>query len=243
MSGAPLMAGTAAAAAAFAAWAVRGKSSPFFGPFVWRGSGSKRAIALTFDDGPSESTPAVLNLLSRHGARATFFQVGANVRRLPGIAREVAAQGHEIGNHTETHARLWLRSQGFQRRELSLAQGAIHEATGRAPRLFRPPYGVRWPGLSGVLAELGLVGVMWTRIARDWKAGAGEVARRLGEGARNGAILCLHDGRECLVNPDVASTIGALGEVLPRLRLEGYQLVTVSEMLASEPDPASPSTP
>src|SRR5580658_2975401 len=83
--------------------AVRGRTSTFFGPSVYRGNRSRPAIALTFDDGPSESTPELLELLHGLGVQATFFQCGANVRRLPGIAREVIAAGHEIGNHSDTH--------------------------------------------------------------------------------------------------------------------------------------------
>ena len=80
----------AAASTAFMAWAVRGRSSSVFGPSVWRGPGDQRAIALTFDDGPSEATLEVLDILARHNAAATFFQCGANVERLPQIARAVA---------------------------------------------------------------------------------------------------------------------------------------------------------
>ncbi len=88
-----------AAAIAGAAWAVRGRSSTMFAPSIWRGPRDCRALALTFDDGPSESTPALLDVLARHGVSATFFQCGANVERLPGIARATVEAGHEIGNH------------------------------------------------------------------------------------------------------------------------------------------------
>src|SRR5437868_1772723 len=92
-----------AAAATFMAWAVRGRSSAVFAPSVWRGPGTRRAIALTFDDGPSESTPAILEILAQYKAPATFFLCGANVDRLPAIAREIAAAGNEIGNHSYLH--------------------------------------------------------------------------------------------------------------------------------------------
>src|SRR5437773_10668930 len=88
------------AASAFMSWAVRGRASSVFGPSVWRGPRDRRVLALTFDDGPSESTPEILEILAHYRVPATFFQCGANVARLPAIARAVGAAGHTIGNHS-----------------------------------------------------------------------------------------------------------------------------------------------
>src|SRR5262249_28757044 len=95
------------------AWAVRGRSAGVFRTTVWRGPRDRRAIALTFDDGPSEATPAILDALARHSVPATFFQVGRNAERLPSIARQAAGSGHEIGNHSYTHPLFCFRSPGF----------------------------------------------------------------------------------------------------------------------------------
>jgi peptidoglycan/xylan/chitin deacetylase (PgdA/CDA1 family) len=186
----------AAALSGLAAWVVRGRSSRLLGPVIWRGPSHPRAIALTFDDGPSESTPALLDLLDEHQARATFFVCGENVRRLPSIARSIVARGHEIANHTDTHAPLYLKTPDFLRRQVTVAQQRIAAATGVAPTLFRPPYGCRWPGLAGVLEAEGLRAVMWTTIASDWRLPPEKIAARLLPAARPGAIFCLHDGRE-----------------------------------------------
>src|SRR5947208_9199513 len=94
---------SAVAGGAALAYAVRSPRSDLFGPSVWHGPRDLRAVALTFDDGPSESTPEILAELERYRARATFFQCGLNIRRLPDVAREVFAAGHEIGNHSYTH--------------------------------------------------------------------------------------------------------------------------------------------
>lgn len=225
------VAGGLAGAAGWTAWAVRGRSSRIFGPSVWRGPAHRRALALTFDDGPSEATPELLRLLGEHRARATFFQCGANAERLPAISREVAAAGHEIGNHTWSHARLYLRGRRFIETEIVRAQEAIERAAGIVPRLFRPPFGARWFGLGPIQRRLGLLGVMWTTIARDWKLSAEAVAVRLLRGASNGAILCLHDGRELQRNPDIRPAAEALRRLLPELRDRGFQLNTVSELL------------
>src|SRR5271165_5549933 len=103
MSGSARLALAAGSAVAGMAWAVRGRSSSVFAPSVWRGQPGRKAIALTFDDGPSPATPALLGLLAEYHVPATFFQIGANAVALPEIARAVHAAGHEIGNHSQTH--------------------------------------------------------------------------------------------------------------------------------------------
>jgi len=213
------------------AYAVGGRSSQLFGPSIAHGPRDRRAIAVTFDDGPSERTPELLELLESHGARATFFQCGASVRRLPEIARRVAAGGHEIGNHGYSHTRLFLRSPRFVAGEVRDAQRAIQDITGTTPRLFRAPYGGRWFGLRGVQRELGLTGVMWTRIGMDWRRPAARVAAGLLSGAENGAIFCLHDGRSGKPDADISNTIEAVRILLDELRQQGFRCETVSEML------------
>jgi peptidoglycan/xylan/chitin deacetylase (PgdA/CDA1 family) len=220
-----------ASAASGMAWAVRGKSSQVFGPSVWRGESSRKSVAVTFDDGPSESTPALLDLLQRFGARATFFMCGKNVLRLTSIAREVASAGHQIGNHTENHPRLDFKSRRFMYNEISRAQQSIYRATGVTPQWFRPPYGVRWFGLRGVQKRLKLTGVMWTTIGHDWRWDGPRVARLMIRSASNGAILCLHDGRALVESPDIRSTLDAVEYFVPKLQDQGYKFETVSEIL------------
>lgn len=198
---------------------------------MWRGPADRKEIALTFDDGPGRGTPEVLDILGRHGAKATFFMCGQHVRRRSSVARAVVDAGHEAGNHTDTHARLWLRSTAFLRDELTRAQESIADATGSRPVLFRATYGVRWPGLRSVQRELGLLNIMWTTIGRDWVLDAPGVVRRLEAGLRPGAIYCLHDARERDTEADVSNTISSIGEFLPRAADEGYRCVTVSEMI------------
>jgi peptidoglycan/xylan/chitin deacetylase (PgdA/CDA1 family) len=222
---------TAAAVIALPAYAVRGRSSAFFAPSMYRGDSSRAALALTFDDGPSESTPALLEVLAKHGVRATFFMCGKNVRRIPGVAREVVGQGHEIGNHTDNHPRFDFKSPEYIYREMAAAQETIQAATGVTPRLFRAPYGVRWFGLRSAQKRLGLTGVMWTVIGRDWRWPASRVADRLIHGAANGGILCLHDGRGLRAAPDIRATVNAVESVLPQLQERGFKFETVSEML------------
>ena len=192
----------------------------------------EKRIALTFDDGPNPAvTPRLLDLLQAYGARATFFLIGRNATRYPGVAAEIARRGHEIGNHSYTHDWYCLRSAGFIREQLTKAQQAITEATGVAPVFFRAPYGVRWFGLRKVQQQLGLTGVMWTEIGWDWKLPADRIVRRMVRAARNGAIFCLHDGRDTRPHPDIRPTVEAVRRLLPELTAKGFRFETVSQIL------------
>jgi peptidoglycan/xylan/chitin deacetylase (PgdA/CDA1 family) len=202
-----------------------------FAPSIWHGPTDRREIALTFDDGPSESTPELLDVLARHKVKATFFVCGMHVRRLPDVAREIIAAGHEPANHTENHARLWLRSPAFIHNEVAAAQAGIADVCGKMPRLFRAPYGVRWPGLGNAQRAFGLTGVMWTVIGNDWALPGDAIAARVLKRAGNGGIVCLHDGRERQTRPDISATINAVRELVPMLSDQGYSFRTVSEWL------------
>jgi peptidoglycan/xylan/chitin deacetylase (PgdA/CDA1 family) len=213
------------------AWAVRGRSSTVFGPSVYRGPRTRRVVALTFDDGPSESTPALLEILGRHHAHATFFQCGSNVERLPEIARAVLAAGHEIGNHGYAHPLYALKSPRFVEEDVIRGQEAVRRVTGVNARLFRAPFGVRWFGLRAIQRRLDLLGVMWTGIGYDWSRTAAEVVSRLRRQAANGAILCLHDGRMLAERPDIGVTLEAVERLVPVLLDQGYELETVTQLL------------
>jgi len=219
------------AAAGSLAYAVRGRSSAVFAPSVYRGDRKRRALALTFDDGPSEATPALLEILAQHQVPATFFMCGANVRRHPKVAREVISAGHEPGNHSDSHPRFDFRSPEFIYGEIALAQETIVQTTGAAPKFFRAPYGVRWFGLRRAQERLGLMGVMWTVLGRDWKWPSNRVAHLLLHRASNGAIFCLHDGRETLRAPDIRATLEAVEYVVPKLKERGFEFETVSRIL------------
>ncbi len=233
--GAMFIAESAGVAAALAGLVARGtlvKTSTLLAPSIWQGPADRAAIALTFDDGPSESTPRLLDILDRHQVKATFFQCGFSVRRLPWIAREVSGRGHELGNHTYSHPHLWLKSPWFIQRELSSGQEAIMDATGVTPRLFRAPFGLRWIGLRRAQKRLGLMGVLWSAIGFDWQWPAPAVARHVLAQTRNGAIICLHDGRRLNKNPDISATLAAIETIIPALLDQGFEFETVSQMIA-----------
>jgi peptidoglycan-N-acetylglucosamine deacetylase len=231
MNGMAITGAAAVGAAACLAWAVRGRSSAVFGPSQWRGPGDRHALALTFDDGPSEGTPAILEALGRYGVPATFFQVGANVDRVPEIARAVRDAGHEIGNHSYTHPLFCFRSSRFMENDLRRAQDAIRRHTGATPAWFRAPFGVRWFGVGQAQRRLGLGGIMWTVIGYDWSLGADEVVERILRRVSKGAIVCLHDGRELQARPDTGATLEAVRRLVPVLLDRGYRFETISRLL------------
>ena len=224
----------AVAASGFMAYAVRGRSSAVFGESYYHGDRTRTALALTFDDGPSESTPKLLETLGKYHVPATFFMCGENVRRCPQVAREVAARGHELGNHTDSHARLDFKSPRFIYREMARAQETIQETTGARPLWFRAPYGVRWFGVAQAQHLLGLRGVMWTVIGRDWRWPAQRVSERVMKSAVNGAIVCLHDGRGVRPALDIGATIEAVEYTLPRLQERGFQFLTLTQILCPQ---------
>jgi len=226
-----LVGGGLLAAAGTLAYGVRGRSAAMFGASVWRGSPDRRSVALTFDDGPSESTPELLDLLGRYRVPATFFQCGVSVRRLPEVTRQAHLAGHELGNHSDTHPLFCFKSAAFIDAEISRAQDAIEKAAGVRPRLLRAPFGARWFGLQRIQEKHGLLGVMWTVIGRDWTLPGPAITRRLLRKISNGAILCLHDGRDGAAAPDVRNTIDAVRLLLPPLLDSGYRFETVSEIL------------
>ena len=213
-------------------YAVGVASSQVFGPAAVCGAPGAGRVALTFDDGPSESTPAVLDALARHGARATFFFCGANVVRLPDVARRAAAEGHQIGNHTFHHPRLFLRSPRQIAEEIASTQEAIHRVIGRRPEWFRPPYGVRWFGLYPALRRHGLRAVMWSACVFDWRRPAPAIEAGLRAKAADGAIVLLHDGDRTTPGDRRSGTARAVERALPFLAERGLRSVTISELLS-----------
>ena len=225
------MLGSTIAAAAGMSWAVRGRSSSVFGPSVWRGDAGRKAIALTFDDGPTRGTAEILDILAGYGVSATFFQCGENVLRAPELSQAASDSGHEVGNHSHTHPNFAFARQSFIEDEFLKAQAAIANANAGTPVLMRAPYGVRWFGFGEMQHRLGLLGVMWSVIGRDWKLPAQAIASRVLSRVSDGGIICLHDGRGTRKDPDISSTIEAVRHIVPALLARGYHFETVSQLL------------
>jgi peptidoglycan/xylan/chitin deacetylase (PgdA/CDA1 family) len=230
-----LATGGVCAAGGLFAWAAVAPSSQLFGRTV-RQTGDASAMALTFDDGPNPAvTSLLLDLLDRHGVRATFFLMGQHVRAFPALAKEIAGHGHTIGNHTETHRRLVFCSSAGIRSEIDRCDDAIEAATGKKPRWMRPPFGYRGPMLDGAVCRGGGAGVvMWSASARDWRPGPPEKVIRSLRRARGGDIVLLHDGDFRVLEGDRRRTVTALEHLLPRWKDAGIRFVTLDDLRESD---------
>ena len=183
-------------------------------------------VALTFDDGPSpDITPRVLAILREKNANATFFVVGRQVERNPGLVRQASSEGHVIGNHTFSHPPLFcFLTPRRLREEIDRAQETIFRATGVTPRHFRSPVGLRHPLLALALDRASLRLVLWRLRTYDTRAlTPDELCRRILEQVRPGAIVLLHDRP----GPGSSAMLTALPDVIDRLRARGYEFVTV----------------
>ncbi|BAJ32712.1 putative hydrolase [Kitasatospora setae KM-6054] len=192
-----------------------------------------KCVALTFDGSPGEPTGEVLDLLAEHHGLGTFFLEGRDLDRYPELVRRIAAEGHAVGDHTWTHARLTEATDDRVRDELGRTADAIERLTGRRPTLMRPPEGRTDDRVSRISRELGLAQVLWTVTARDYATDdSGLIARRVLDGVARDGIVLLH--------PLHAGTVPALPAILDGLAARGYTLVTVDQLLA--PGTAKPGT-
>jgi peptidoglycan/xylan/chitin deacetylase (PgdA/CDA1 family) len=186
-------------------------------------------VALTFDDGPSISnTPGLLEILKENGVRATFFMVGKNVAAHSDIARQVAANGHEIGSHSWSHPHLGKLPDAAVTEELQKTEDALMAASGERPRYLRPPYGDftnaqrQW-----VHRKFGYDFIFWDVDPEDWRRpGVDAVVSRVVNGAHDGSIILLHDIH--------ADSVAAVPAIIDQLKAKGFKFFTVSELLAAE---------
>ncbi len=183
--------------------------------------GIKR-VALTFDDGPDPKvTKQILELLDQYNAKATFFMLGSRVQYYPDIAKEVYDAGHEIGNHSWNHPVLTKLASKQVLEEYNSTQNAIIKATGQPATVFRPPYGAANQRVKGLIP---IPIVNWSIDTLDWKhRNAEKLLPYVKNNMHNNAIILMHD-----IHP---STANGLESVLKYLQSEGYQFVTVSELL------------
>lgn len=183
-----------------------------------------KMLALTFDDGPSDMTPALLDALQVYESRATFFVLGHLADTYKTTLRRMVGEGHEIGNHSWNHPDLRFQSPSGRDHQIMDTQQAIHSATGGyTPRTMRPPYGATDPGLVNYLHEHHLSQTLWTVDTQDWRdRNEEQIYQRIMSSAADGRIILLHD----IYPSSVTAAIRAVRD----LKSQGYQLVTISEL-------------
>jgi peptidoglycan/xylan/chitin deacetylase (PgdA/CDA1 family) len=202
-------------------------------PFVRAGGGGSKDIALTFDDGPGPYTPEVLDVLERLHVHATFFVVGKMERYFSASTVREIHDGDVVGDHTQSHSHLALLSAHEQREELFEPLLRLEFLGADRPTLFRPPYGSYSATTMRQLHALHLLMVLWSADTDDYlQPGVPVIVQRALEGAKPGAILLMHDG-----GGNRSQTVAALPTIITKLRKQGYNLVTVPELLMHDPPP------
>lgn len=207
-------------------------TSQMFGRTVFKGD-SPRGVSLTFDDGPHpEGTPAVLDALGEAGVKATFFVIGSYVERWPALAERIVREGHEVGNHSFSHAHLASCGHAkWWREQIARTDDAVREATGVTPIFFRPPLGLRPPPTMLAARSMKKIVLTWSRRAVDGVTTTRErIVERLAP-ARGGDILLLHDGIDPHRARDPRPTIEALPNVIAGLKNRGLDVVPLRDLL------------
>ncbi|MBV9079717.1 MAG: polysaccharide deacetylase family protein [Elusimicrobia bacterium] len=203
---------------------------------LWRGDVHRRQVALTFDDGPDPRyTPRVMNVLDHYHVKGTFFLVGKHVKEHPELAQQIVNDGHAIGNHGWSHQDLRLLNPEQVHREIADTGDAIQSATGLRPTLFRAPYGMVTRPIMDEAKRQGYSVVQWSFSPKDWtRPSSDKIIRRVVKNTKNGSIILLHDssptGQE-----NREATIAALPQLIEALRSEGFELVTISELMRPAP--------
>ena len=191
------------------------------------GEDDTKRIALTFDDGPSAAyTPQILDLLSEYNVKATFFVIGTNAESYPELIRREIEEGHEIGNHTYTHRRISTMGDKELCNEISSCEEAL-KANDYSPYLFRPPEGRYDKNDVDTLTRLGYSVVLWSVDTDDWSGVTTEhILNQIRGSIGNGDIILCHD-----FLTEKCHTVEALRIIIPELLSQGYEFVTVSELL------------
>jgi peptidoglycan/xylan/chitin deacetylase (PgdA/CDA1 family) len=192
---------------------------------IMQGDPRRRQVAMTFDDGPHPAyTPKLLEILAKHGAKATFFVVGEMAERAPELVKAEAAAGHDVGNHTYHHVNLTKIPSPAVATEIKACGNVVQQITGKPPHLFRPPGGDYNRHVAEVAEALGYTMVLWTDDPGDYASpGDRTIETRVLDRIGNGGIVLMHDG--------VQQTLDVLPQILDYLRRKGYRFVTVDEMM------------
>lgn len=206
------------------------KDRPYYedkGYVLWDIKTTEKVIALTFDDGPHPTyTPQILNVLAKYDAKATFFVIGEHAKKFPAIILREEDEGHEIANHTYTHP--YSKTAEVLENELIKTNEVIYDITGTYPTLYRPVGGSYNDRIINIAVENGFKVVMWSwhQDTKDWqRPGVNKIVTTVLSGAKPGDVVLFHDA-----GGDRSQTVQALEEILPALKKQGYEFVTISEL-------------
>lgn len=189
-----------------------------------------KCVALTFDDGPGDYTARLLDILAARQVKATFFVVGQMVAADKGVnVRRILDEGHELGNHSWSHAQLTRLSSGGIHYELEHTQDLVEHLTGVRMRVMRPPYGSTDGRVAAETKHEGLAQILWNVDTLDWRDRVASIVSKRASQARPGSIVLMHDIHK--------TTVDAVPSLLKSLSGKGYTFVTVSELYGKPPAP------
>ncbi len=196
---------------------------------------SDKVVALTFDDGPSPVwTPKILDELKKAGVKATFFMLGRHVEQYPDVAKRVAAEGHEIGNHTyDHHVLIYYKTEELEK-EIKDAEKIIKNATGKTTRYFRPPKAWLTAAEKQKIEDMGYRTVLWSLNSKDWVTFHDkQITSYLLRHIRPGDIILFHDsgGVFGTEGGNRTQTVKVIPRLVGKLKEKGYKFVTITELL------------
>lgn len=186
-----------------------------------------KVISVTFDASwGGDKTMAILDLLDQYNAKATFFLVGIWVDKYPELVQEIANRGHEIGNHSDSHAHFTQISDAQIRQELKDCSDKIEALTGTRPTLFRPPYGDYNSKVITVVRDAGYEAVQWSIDSLDWKnRGVNDLVKRATNNVQKGDIILFHNDSQYIVE--------ALPAILQHYHAQGFTMIPAKDILLS----------
>ncbi|WEV69108.1 polysaccharide deacetylase family protein [Bifidobacterium sp. ESL0775] len=188
----------------------------------------KKVIALTFDDGPSQYSGPILDILKNEGVKATFFDVGEHAVAEPQMEQRMLAEGHQVASHSNTHPDMWKLNEQQLQSEISQGLDNLKKASNTTTKMLRAPYGNfgadQWRYSNGLVDY----NVIWTIDTKDWKLpGAPAISNEALSKAYNGAVVLMHDG-----GGDRTEDIAALPGIIDGLKAQGFEFVTIDQLIA-----------
>ncbi|HRH41358.1 MAG TPA: polysaccharide deacetylase family protein [Pyrinomonadaceae bacterium] len=206
----------------------KSRSFQFFGEIYPRVETSNKVVALTFDDGPTKAhTDEILQILQEEDVKATFYLIGAEIEANPGETEKIIAAGHEIGNHSYHHDRMWLVTPDFVKNEIENTDGLIRKAGFKGEITFRPPFGKKLFVLPWYLSSHNRKSITWDVEPNTYFQKTDDLTKNALENTKNGSIILLH-----VMYDNVADSMNSVRPIIKGLKDKGFEFKTVSELIA-----------
>lgn len=207
---------------------MNSRTFQLFGDLTYKVDTNQKLVALTFDDGPSKNIPELLPLLKKYNVKATFFLIGSDIQKHPGVAKELADAGHQLGNHTYSHERMIFKSPAFIRDEIEKTDRLIREAGYKGEIDVRPPNGKKLVGLPYYLSKHDRDTITWSLEPDSYYTSATDKVEYVRKNIEPGSIILLHPWYS-----ESAEELKAVEGILQSLTEKGYKFVTVNELQES----------